>query len=46
LAKSQIAILEDAIQGAKNIVANNTETIKSGKRMAELTVTVEKSFQE
>jgi methyl-accepting chemotaxis protein len=46
LAKSQITILEDAIQGAIDIVANNEETIKNGRKMAELTAGVEKSVEE
>ena len=45
LVKTQIKILQNAIRGDRETVANN-ETIQNGKKMAELNKTVEKSVQE
>ena len=41
LIKSQEKVLQDAIQGAKGVIATNEETMKKGREMAELSTAIE-----
>jgi len=46
LAKTQVKILQNAIRADNEAIVSNEETINNGKKMAELSSTVEKSVQE
>jgi hypothetical protein len=46
LVRTQIKVLQNAIRGDQETVVSNEETIQNGRKMAELSVTVEKSAKE